>query len=54
MVVVLDRLKTVATALETYDDLQRSLRACNVAANRNFRTAFNGYYRVRQRPREVV
>ena len=52
MVVVLDRLKTVETALETYDYLQRSLQACNVVESRSFRTAFNGYYRMRQRPAE--
>ena len=50
MVVVLDRLKSVETALVTYDYLQRSLRACDVATSSEYQRAFNGYYRMRQRP----
>lgn len=50
MVVVLDRLKSVETALLTYDYLQRSLRACDVATSSEYRRAFNGYCRMRQRP----
>lgn len=46
---VLDRLKSVEVALEKYSYLQRSLQACDVVQDRNFRTAFNGYYRVRQK-----
>ena len=53
MDVVLDRLKRVEKALEKYDYLQRSLRACDVVAERKFRTAFNGYYRVKQTHRVV-
>lgn len=50
METVLKRLKEVEPALEAYAYLQRSLSTCNVFANREFRTAFNGYYRMRQKP----
>ncbi len=50
MRLVLSRLTKVKTALCTYDYLQRSLPACDVVASREYRTAFNGYYRMRQRP----
>ena len=50
MRLVLDRLITVEKALCTYDYLQRSLSACDVVASREYRTAFNGFYRMRQRP----
>ena len=50
MAVVLDRLKRVEAALVTYDDLQRSLWACDVATSSEYQRAFNGYYRMRQRP----
>ena len=46
---VLDRLTKVKTALGQYDYLQRSLSACDVVTNRKYRTAFNHYYRMRQR-----
>ena len=49
MVDVLDRLTKVETALGQYDYLQRSLSACDVVTNREYRTAFNRYYRMRQR-----
>ena len=49
MVVVLDRLKKVKTALGKYDYLQRSLLACDVVANRKYQTTFNGYYQMMMR-----